>query len=382
MKKLNPQSSLKTVLIVDNSPVLGGAELYTIELAEHINEDYRFIFAVTDENRVAHLVQNNFVYEVFSSKKLKTRNLIALLINLSSSVCQLLNIVYLHKVDVIQTNTARTNIIGAIVSILTQKKLIWVHHAYDFPPLLFKILSFIPHKIICVSKTVRKYYMKYLSAKNKIDVIYNGIDFKGIPQETSDNFLENNYNVKASDYKIGTIGRIERRKGQEYLIKSMPLVVKKYSNSKFFIIGDVGPGEEDYFDYLKKLINKLKMEDRIIFTGFINERFEVISSLDVVVQVSSEPETFGRVITEAMSLLKPVVATNIGSFCEIIENNINGILIPPKDSDRLAEAIIKLLGDKSLSIKLGNNGKKTVIDKYNIDNTINKYKELYSKLLS
>lgn len=179
---------------------------------------------------------------------------------------------------------------------------------------------------------------------------------------------------------IGIIGRIEKTKGQEYFIKSIPQVLEELPFSKFFIIGEISLGEKNYFRYLQNLIADLRIKNKVIFTGFLKNRFEVIASLDIIVQTSIEPESFGRVLIEAMTMAKPVVATKIGGFCEIIENGIDGILIPPEDSTQLAKSIIKILTNKELRQKLGDNGKKKVLKKYNIDETVDRYTKLYCKI--
>lgn len=135
------------ILIVDNSPVLGGAELYTTELSERAKkEKYRLLFAITHKDRIGYLKQKNIEYIQFSSNKPKTSNIFSLLINLTSSVLQLSKIVSLNNVDIIQANTVRTHIICSIVSLIAGKPFIWVHHAYDFNAIVFRILSYIPQK--------------------------------------------------------------------------------------------------------------------------------------------------------------------------------------------------------------------------------------------
>jgi glycosyltransferase involved in cell wall biosynthesis len=108
------------------------------------------------------------------------------------------------------------------------------------------------------------------------------------------------------------------------------------------------------------LVRKLNLESRIIFTGFREDRLSIMASSDVIVHASSSPEPFGLVVTEAMSVAKSVIATDIGAPSEIVVHKKTGILIPPKDADAIASACIRLLKDPGLRNKIGIAGRKRV----------------------
>lgn len=369
------------VLIVDNSPVLGGAELYPIELAERIDKDkVRYVFAITHVCRREYLENKGIETVLFTSNKLKTKNIFAALWNLIDSIFYIVRIVKRYDVDILQANTARMHIIATAAALLTHRSVIWVHHAYDVPLLLHRMLSIVPAQIICVSKTVMQHYVGTVKDQSKVGIIYNGIDFGILDRERRSDYFEKYKGSGGAELKIGAIGRIEARKGQLYLIKSMALVLKSMQNVRLYIIGDIGPGEEKYEEKCRELIEEIGLTEKVVFTGFVKERYAAMDSLDVIVQPSTLPESFGRVLTEGMALGKPIIATDIGAFLEIIQDGVNGLLVPPCNEERLAEAILKLAKDRHYASMLGSSGRKTVFENYNMDSTIAAYMDMYSRI--
>jgi len=368
-------------MVVDNSPVLGGAELYPIEIAERLDRnEFRFIFALTHQSRVEYLSRRNIETLLYTSGKLKTFNPFAVVTHFTASVRQLVGITKKSGVDIMQANNVRAHILCAAVSIITGKPVLWVHHAYDFPLFLMALLSFIPRKIICVSKTVRAHYAGAVADKSKLEIIYNGIDFNKLSRTSPGKYLDNFGAPQTVGIKVGIIGRIESRKGQEYLITSIPRVLEQIKDAVFYVIGDTGPGERKYEKHLKELITTLGIVERVVFIGFVDRPYDAIAALDIVTQVSIKPESFGRVLIEAMALGKPVIATNIGAFCEIIEDGKDGMLVPLNDPARLAETIIKIARDPELARTLGSNGRKKMLERYDISASIEAYRILYRKI--
>jgi len=103
--------------------------------------------------------------------------------------------------------------------------------------------------------------------------------------------------------------------------------------------------------------------------------------LDIFV-LTSIKEHFGRVVIEAMACGKPVIATNSGAVPEIVEDKVTGILVPPEDSEKLAEAIIELLEDKEKAKEMGIAGRKRVEELFSIEKHTRQIEEVYLSLLS
>jgi glycosyltransferase involved in cell wall biosynthesis len=362
------------VLIVDSAKFIGGAELYAFNLAKRINGDtYKLIFAVSNRDLLA---ENETSCLFFSSEKIKTLNILKIVRNTLFTVKELLRIVRCFEIDIIQTNTARMHIIGTIVAIKTGKPLIWVNHSYDLPKLIYGLLSFIPAKIVHVSRTIYNDYALPFVKKSKLEIVFNGLDLKDYSVEPCEMA-----GFDRTRNNIGIIGRIEKAKGQEYLIRSMPGILKACPDTMLYIIGQPGPGSEYYLERLNKLVVEYKIESNVKFTGYVRNIIQTMSRLNVIIQASIEPESFGRVIIEAMALGKPVVATSIGGFREIIRNGNDGILVAPEDAKALTGAIIELLNDKEKACRFGQAGKMKVKQYYTIEQAKTRFCEIYAEIL-
>ena len=139
----------------------------------------------------------------------------------------------------------------------------------------------------------------------------------------------------------------------------------------------LGKGPEE--KKIKLLAHKLGLSDNILFLGFQKNPYKYIKKAEVFV-LSSFHEGFGNVIVEAMACGTPVVSTNCMSGPrEIIENGENGILFPVADQKALAEAVLKVLNNPSLSYKLSEQGKKRA-EYFSIEKSVKKYEEIFDKL--
>jgi len=145
-------------------------------------------------------------------------------------------------------------------------------------------------------------------------------------------------------------GRIWKYKGLDYLIKAEPLISKEVPGVKLVIAGR----GENFQQYENLIVNK---KNFIIYNHYISykEGAELFQKSSLVVLPYIDASQSGVVVT-AYGFKKPVVATNVGSIPEIVDNNITGIIVPPKDHVKLAEAIITLLRNEELRKRMGKSG--------------------------
>jgi glycosyltransferase involved in cell wall biosynthesis len=181
--------------------------------------------------------------------------------------------------------------------------------------------------------------------------------------------------------KVLFVGRLERRKGIKELIEAIPVVIKRYSNVEFDIVGkdsQVAPGNISYEGYAKKILKKNELK-KVIFHGFCTEdalkRF--YNNCDMLVAPSIY-ESCGQIYLEAMEFAKPVIGTDVGGIPEIVKDKETGLLVKPGDSKQLTESMISLLEDDDLRQKMGINGRKLAQEKFSVkkmvDSTLNLYK--------
>jgi len=214
-----------------------------------------------------------------------------------------------------------------------------------------KIVRFILNNcdvLVCQSSNTQKNTIKYFNPKKEIHIIplpYEKFKFRKVSREK--------LGMKKDRFYLISIGRLVERKGFKYLIQAMKSLPEEIELN---LIGD-GPLEED----LKGLTKKLKVNSRVHFLGFVFEekKFQYLDNSDLYI-LSSLHEGFGIVLQEAMQVGLPIVATNNGGQVDILEDEINALLVKPKSSGLLHQAILKIFNDKRLRKKLAKDNQRKV----------------------
>jgi len=155
-------------------------------------------------------------------------------------------------------------------------------------------------------------------------------------------------------------GWISPRKGLEYLIEAMPLILKEIKDLKLIIAGRTGQPGSINAEYLKKCQNLMDSKDNFeIYNEYISWEFgaKLFQRCSVVVLPYIEISQSG-VIPVAYSFNKPVVVTDVGALKEIVYDGVTGLVVPPKDTKALANAIIKVMKDEKLRKNMGKNAYK------------------------
>jgi lipopolysaccharide heptosyltransferase II len=187
---------------------------------------------------------------------------------------------------------------------------------------------------------------------------------------------------KRQEFNVGIIGRITPLKGHLDFIKAMARVARVVPQLKVWIVGEASSSDQAYKEQLKLLIKRLGLWQTVQFLGTQRDIPSILSNLDLLVLATTAHEAFGRVIVEAQASGVPVVATRVGGVVDIIEDNKNGILIPPADPVNMAEAVIKVYRDKELASRLANEAYRRVKERYSVHlmvkNTLDVYRDAIS----
>jgi glycosyltransferase involved in cell wall biosynthesis len=151
---------------------------------------------------------------------------------------------------------------------------------------------------------------------------------------------------------VGIVGRLQEWKGQDVFLRAARIVASARPDVRFAVVGGAILGwEGDYPRELERLALALGLDGRVLFTGHRDDPWDWLDALDVVVHASAE-EPFGRVLVEALALGKPLVATEGPGPSRIVQEGVSGLLVPPRDPARLAEAVECVLGDAALRERL------------------------------
>ncbi len=204
-----------------------------------------------------------------------------------------------------------------------------------------------------VSNAVKEHYEKHFSLHD-IDVIYNSFpidEFEKYQQKESSHILEKYFHVKRGDFIVLTPGRFVEKKGHKYLMEAIERLNNKYINIIFLFVGR-GP--------LQKILQE-QSPSNVRFIPEIQhaELMKLYKEVDLIV-IPSIYEAFGLVVGEAMIMEKGIVATAIDGILEMVVNEEEGLLVPAKNSEALANAIERLYTDAALRKNLAANAKEKI----------------------
>ncbi len=292
------------------------------------------------------------------------------------------------NIKVLHTNTSLI-ITGAIAARLTGIKSIWHIREIITQGAIRQVLAwliyFLSDKVIVMSDAIKISFFKERKASDKIITIYEGINEAGLAALADKNKIRKEYGFDPEMCIVGMVGRITPWKGQDDFIRAASLVLKQIPGIRFFVVGGICPQGFRQILFKNKLIRiaeKLKISDKIIFTGFREDVSDFLAAFDIFVLPSKKPEPFGRVILEAMAMAKPVVATNIGGPLEIIANNRLGVLIPPRSPENIAQAVIELVKDGKKRNEVGNAGREYVRESFKMEAFRQRIGKLYDDILN
>jgi glycosyltransferase involved in cell wall biosynthesis len=209
----------------------------------------------------------------------------------------------------------------------------------------------------------RQLMERYSLPEDSIVVNYCGIDME---------YFKKDVNLRPEKYTITSVSALKDVKGLKYLIQACKVLNDRDLPFKCQIIGG-GPDHAD----LQELINCNNLSQKVELLGVKSENeIKVYLDNSSIFVLPSLSEGIPVAVMEAMAMRLPVIATNITGLPEIIENGVNGYLVPPKDPEALAEKIIELYKNPGLREKFGKVARKTIEQKFNLQKNITRFEEL------
>jgi glycosyltransferase involved in cell wall biosynthesis len=236
-------------------------------------------------------------------------------------------------------------------------------------------------RIIAISESVRDNILAQGMGTDNMTLVYNGIDPDVVVPKKSSGEVRAEWNIPASAPVIGIIGNVAAWKGQASVVDAVALLRKQFPELVCFIVGGVPNDEIEFAAGLNAQIERLGIKDAIRLTGYQKHPADFMNACDVVLHASIEPEPFGRVIVEAMSLSKPVVGSRAGGVVEIIEDGTSGLLFPPGDAQQLASCVTRILSDAAFAQSLGAAARRRVFSHFHIDRNVERTMEVYRDVL-
>ena len=380
-------SELKVLQVI---PKLGygGAETGCYDLAHYLHENNCTSFIATSGGDLIKFIDKKKV-KLFRLP-VHSKNPLIIIFNTFALVF----IILVNGISIVHARSRAPAWSCFFATKITRKKFVTTFHGtYNFNNSIKKFYNSImvrSNLIIAGSNFIfshiNKNYSKYLGAKKKLLVIFRGINVDyfdpSTTTETQEKQLLIDWQIDKSKKIILLPGRLTSWKGQESFIEALSLVNKELGYDSFYgVILGSDQGRNVYKKKIIRLVEQHRLTNQLKFIEHCKNMPVAYKISDLIVSASIEPESFGRVAVEAQSMKKPILASDIGGSNETVENGKTGFLFEAGNPVSLSNKILEILKlDESTLKSMGNEGRKNIIKKFNVEkmcfSTYSEYKKL------
>lgn len=355
------------VLQVSSARAFGGGERHLADLARGLHQrGHELLVALREgsplRDRLSFLPERN-VYTV------PLRNALDL-----ASARRLARIARERKVEIIHAHVARDYVPASFAArlapaarlVLTRHVLFPLSRAHRFA------LSNVERVIAVSEPLAHALRSQKIFEDDKVRVIENSVDPTRF--ETERDTLDR-------DFRVGIVGELSEVKGQLEFLRAAALVMKEFEGRvEFFVVGEDNSRDGEYGARVVRLIDELRLRERVRLLGRDVEASSVIVKLDVLVS-ASHSEAFGLAMAEALVCGVPVVATATEGARSLIVEGANGLLVPIGDVRALAAAVASLLGDEERRLALGAQARRSARERFNPERMVEATERVYEEAL-
>ncbi len=354
------------VLLITTHINFGGISSYTFSLAKALINNGHEVVCASASGEMLPLFKRNKIRTI--NIPINTKSELNPLIIMS--LIRLLMLNRTEKFDIIHAHTRVTQVLASYLSKITKIPFVSTCHGFFRRNLGRQLYPCWGDRVIAISEAVKKHLMiDFYVKEEKVKLVHNGIDinqFK-ITAKRSDA----NYKSKT----VGIIARLSTVKGHKYLIEAMAEVIREFDDARLFIFGQ---GKIKY--ELIKQAQSLKILKQVFFLPSISNTAEVLQEIDIFVMPSIQ-EGLGLSILEALACGVPVVASNVGGIPSIIKHDVSGLLVEPANPMAIAGAIMRVMEDRRLAIRLGQKGRQQVEEKFNLGTMVSEIEKVYEEVI-
>ena len=323
---------------------------------------------------------------------------IALLGNLRSIV-NLAKVMRSQKYDLVHVHTPIAAVLGRVAAKLAGiKRIVYTSHGLPFhdrstPQEYFlysnveKFAGKLTDLIISQNYEDLKTASRLgIAPQERLGYLGNGVDVDRFSRQSIDpqkqQELRQSLNIaEDTELLVGMVGRLTRKKGGEYLIEAAAKLITQFPKLQILIVGgELKTDPEPYYFQLLEKTKQLGIEDRVIFTGDRYEIPEILGLLDIFCLPTFTHEGLPRSIVEAMAMALPVVTTDIRGCREVVLPEKTGLIVPPQDSNSLADALAKLLASKEIRQEYGKAGRARIEAEFDENIVFERLRKFYQQL--
>jgi glycosyltransferase involved in cell wall biosynthesis len=380
-------SNLKVLQVI---PKLGygGAETGCYDIAHYLPENNCVSFIVTSGGELLKFVDKKKVKII--RLPVHSKNPLLMFINFIA----LVGIILFNNISIVHARSRAPAWSCWLATKITGRKFVTTFHGtYNFNNSIKKFYNSVmvrSNLIVAGSNFIfshiKQNYLKYLDDKKKLLVIFRGINVDYFDPTTKvysdEKKLLTKWEIDKNKKIVLLPGRLTSWKGQEVFIEAINLVNIELGYEAFYaVILGSDQGRDLYKKKLIRLSEQYRMTKQMRFINHCSDMALAYKISDIVVSASIEPEAFGRVAVEAQSMEKPIIASNIGGSNETVIDKKTGFLFESGNAKSLSEKILKLVTmDESTLRSIGIEGRKNIIQKFNVEkmcfSTYSEYKRI------
>ncbi len=352
------------ILLVTTHMNFGGISSYTFSLAKILVEMGHDVYCASSPGDMSSQLEKNGIH--YLSIPINTKS--ELNPKVFISMIKLLLYNKKEKFDIVHAQTRVTQVLCWYFSKITKIPFVTTCHGFFRNHLGRQLFPCWGNKVFAISDAVKKHLMiDFYVPSKQIALVPNGIAVEKFA------VAEKRFDPKYKDRTVGIIARLSSVKGHIYLIKAMAEVVKEFPDARLFIFGQ---GKIKY--ELVHLVEKLKINEKVFFLPAVSNTSEVLREIDIFVMPSIQ-EGLGLSILEAQASGLPVVASDVGGIPTIVKHDVSGLLFKSRDVESLSGAILRLMEDRQLAMRLGQKGRRDVERLFNLQIMTSKVEQVYKE---
>ena len=300
---------------------------------------------------------------------------------------RILRYLRLHRPQILHTQLEFSDILGTVAARLLGIPTVSTLHTLDVfeekksagwrLQLRWFVLRNLCDKILAVSEKTRSHHLRMGRLnEGKTITLYNGIEiFRFMHIATSvRQQLRQSLNLPSRAQIIISVAVLREPKGIQYMLRALPGILEKNPNTHYLIVGDGA-----YGTCLHDLVTELALQEHVTFTGHRTDIPALLSISDIFA-LPTLGDALPTVLIEALAAQIPIVASNVGGVPEIVENNVNGLLVPPAVPSALTNACLQLLQDKELAARIVQAGNEVVQQRFDIHVQIEQLGRIYEEI--
>ncbi len=366
----------------------GGAETGCYDIAHYLYEKNCGSYIVTSGGDLLKFVDKKKVKVI----RLPVHSKNPLLIFINAII--LTFIIFFFNINIVHARSRAPAWSCYLATKITRRNFVTTFHGtYNFNSKLKKFYNsiMVRSKLIIAGSNfifshIKENYSEFIGLNKRLLVIFRGINVDFFDQtstiESDEIDLKRKWEIEENKKIILMPGRLTSWKGQELFIEAINLVNIELGYEAFYaVILGSEQGRDLYKKKLIRLVEQYRMTKQLKFIDNCKNMALAYKISDIIVSASIEPEAFGRVAVEAQSMQKTIIASNIGGSNETITDEKTGFLFEAGDAKSLSKKIMRILNmDETLLKTVGNEGRKNVIKKFNVEkmcfSTYSEYKKL------